>query len=236
MQIRQLLDLDHEDDIRARLGKLPTGLKDAYNEIMAKIQDEKMYGSVRSKVAIRALDWVLCSERPLSPVEVVVAACQDPETDCPNVVNIDIDFVLGACQNLIEVKTTAREFYDRMKNENVVAFTHVVTFTHLSVREYFDGLWEKSEADNLVANVCFSLLNHPDDWNWKFELDDSTGPNPSLRSWLYTGEANEPQPPKSKDFVLVSSLDATYLLPYITLNWSFHVKRCERYAGARVSA
>lgn len=99
----------------------------------------------------------MCSERPLTIDEFGAAAFQTPETDAPDIVNVEIEFVIGAYQNLLE-------------------YSEVVSFTHLSVQEYFDGLWQKFEADNLVAKFCLPPLNHPEYWSQKFEFDEDTTP------------------------------------------------------------
>jgi ankyrin repeat domain-containing protein 50 len=147
LQIRQLLSLTREASIRERLGKLPKDLKATYEEIFTTIKNQD---EGKPDIAVRAFKWVMCSARPLSPRELVVAVCQDPETDGPDEVDadIDIDFIFSACQNLLDLKENG----------------DVVLFAHLSVREYFEEHWGASEADNLVAKVCLSLLNDPDHW------------------------------------------------------------------------
>ncbi len=100
LQIAQLLDLERESDIRKRLGKLPEDLKKAYDEI---------YGNIRAKpgsaleVADRAFQWVMCSYNPLSTAELVAAVCQNPERDAVEDVDIDVEFILSACNNLLVV-------------------------------------------------------------------------------------------------------------------------------------
>ena len=140
MQIDALRELCREHDIRTRLGKLPKTLKTAYDELYLRIQSQE--GSTPT-IANRAFQWVMCSCWPLSPAELVAAVCQDPDTDEIDEVDINIDIVLGACQNLLVV--------DQESN--------VCRFSHLSVQEYLESYqWNSCEGDCLVGKVCLSLL------------------------------------------------------------------------------
>lgn len=85
------------------------------------------------------------SNTPLSPSQLVAAVCQDPDTDGIVDVDITLDYVLDACQNLVTV--------DPQK----------CRFSHLSVREYFESRHcDYSEANCLIAKVCLSFLNDPE--------------------------------------------------------------------------
>ena len=143
MQIAQLLQLPRVRDIRQRLGKLPKGLDKAYDEIFKRIQDQE--GNY-PEIACRAFQWIMCSTRPLSAPELVVAVCQDPETDETDPIDISIEDVLAACHYLLVV--------DEELN--------TCRFSHLSVREYLKKHhWNDREANGLVAKVCLCLLNDP---------------------------------------------------------------------------
>jgi ankyrin repeat domain-containing protein 50 len=113
------LSLDRERDIQDRLGRLPKDLKAAYDEIYMEI---RMAEGSKSEVAIRAFQWVMCSCKPLSPKSLVAAVCQHPEDKETQPIDIDMDFVLDACRNLLVVDTHLR----------------VCRFSHLSVQEYFE--------------------------------------------------------------------------------------------------
>ena len=135
-----LRELSRERDIRNRLGKLPETLKAAYDELYHKIQSQKESTPI---IANRAFQWVMCSCWPLSPAELVAAVCQDPDTDEIDEVDITINIVLGACQNLLVV--------DRELN--------ACRFSHLSVQEYFETYhWSACESDCLVGKACLSFL------------------------------------------------------------------------------
>ncbi|KAI9781928.1 MAG: hypothetical protein M1816_002151 [Peltula sp. TS41687] len=141
LQIAQLLELPRENDIRLRLGKLPNGLKKAYDEIYENIRHKP--GS-SLEIAERAFQWVMCSEIPLPPVRLLAAICQDPATDKLNAVDIGIDVVLNACSNLLIVDPQLQ----------------VCRFSHLSVQEYLeDHRLKPVKAHNLIARVCLRALS-----------------------------------------------------------------------------
>ena len=124
------------------MGKLPEDLKTAYDELYDKIQAQKESAPV---IANRAFQWIMCSQSPLSPAELVAAVCQDPDTDEIDAVDVDIGFVLESCQNLLTI--------DRERGR--------IRFSHLSVQEYFETHhWNYSEVNGLTAKVCLTLLNH----------------------------------------------------------------------------
>jgi len=143
LQIAQILSLERERDIRERLGTLPRGLIAAYNEIYATILEQE--GS-RSQVARLAFQWLLVSSVPLHEDQLVAAICQDP--DCNDIlpIDIDIDFVLGACQNLLFVDQTG-----------------ICRFSHLSVTEYLEENHPEIEEEGrlVAAKTCLLLLTHP---------------------------------------------------------------------------
>jgi hypothetical protein len=94
-------------------------------------------------VAERALAWVMCARRPLTPAELVAAVCHDPESDAVGPVDKDIGFVLASCRNLIALDPVR----------------HTCRFAHLSTLEYVQNLvWSASDAHALVAKTCLALL------------------------------------------------------------------------------
>ena len=98
----------------------------------------------------------MCSGKPLSPAALVAGVCQDPNTDVVDAVDIDIDFVLDACQNLIVVDSQL----------------NICRFSHLSVQEYLEKHWSYHDANALIAKVCLSLLNDPVQQKRDTELQD----------------------------------------------------------------
>jgi ankyrin repeat protein len=135
-----LLELELEIDIRTCLEKLPEGLGKAYSEIFEQIR--KKPGS-EPKTAHRAFQWIMCSEEPLRPEQLVAAVCQDPENDSFTEIYVDIGFVLKACNNLL-----------------VVDLQGICRFSHLSVQEYLEEkVWTISQANSYVAKICLMALN-----------------------------------------------------------------------------
>jgi hypothetical protein len=127
------------------LGKLPKDLKTLYDEIYQQI---KQAGGRKPEVAVRAFQWVICSGEPLKAEVVVAAVSQDPEEEKtqPIETDMDVDFILDACRNLL-----------------VVDSQRIVRFSHLSVQEYFEEHhWNATQANRTVAKVCLLLLNDRD--------------------------------------------------------------------------
>lgn len=108
-----------ERDIRDRLGKVPKTLKAVYDELHLKIRSQE---EITPIIAERAFQWVICSCWPLSPAELVTAVCQDPNTDELDEIDIKINVVLDACQNLLVVDQEL----------------DVCQFSHLFIQKYLE--------------------------------------------------------------------------------------------------
>ncbi|KAH8807657.1 ankyrin repeat-containing domain protein [Xylogone sp. PMI_703] len=139
LQIDQAISLTREKDIRQRLGWLPKDLKAAYDEIWKQIETSE---GRKSEIATRAFQWVMCVERPISAATLVAFVCQDPNSDIIQPVDININFVLDACRNLL--------VFDEREN--------TCQFSHLSVREYFDGHWGSNQTNGMAAKLCLTYL------------------------------------------------------------------------------
>ncbi|KNG86811.1 hypothetical protein ANOM_004652 [Aspergillus nomiae NRRL 13137] len=138
LQVTELLSLDLESDIRERLGCLPADLQYAYNEIY-----QRILGSTGSKfkIAARALQWVLCSEKPLTTDALVFLACQDPQTDTLITPYVDIQFILESCSSLL-----------------VMDSQQFCRPSHLSVNDYFENLWGIGICHANAAKICLTHL------------------------------------------------------------------------------
>ena len=142
-----------------RLGKLPKTLEEAYDEIYARIKAGE--GSA-PEIAYKAFQWILCSVQPISPTGLVAAVCQDSTTDDIQDVDIDINFVLGSCQNLLKIESTKE--------------ADICRFAHLSVQEYLEkSHWDPTQTNSLVSEVCLIILNDPDQQRLHRILTDSIG-------------------------------------------------------------
>ncbi|KAK2795666.1 hypothetical protein FQN52_003515 [Onygenales sp. PD_12] len=149
LQIKQLLVLQQEKHIKARLGKLPADLKDTYTEIFDAMDE------IERVVANRAFQWVMCSRKPLSTEELLPAVCQDGSDTVHPIDDLDEDLLLRYCHNLLIIDPNRAVWVP----------------SHLSVIEYCEELrWSQKQANCLVTTVCLSLLNDP---TYHFQHDDS---------------------------------------------------------------
>lgn len=99
LHIQELIDLERDSDVLKYLDELPVGLKAAYDKIYDCIVSQR--GS-KKDIAIAAIKWVLVSRRPFTPGELAIAACQDPDQDFNENIDIEPMYLLDACHNLIE--------------------------------------------------------------------------------------------------------------------------------------
>lgn len=148
----ELLQLKRTADVTAYLGSLPKGLRRAYLQIMQTINSQEGSAPI---IAARAFRWIMSAWRPLAPEELVVAVCQttqhfsDPDRD------VDIDFVLGCCRNLVVVASSSANAQG--------ADGSICRFSHLSVQEYLeDYAWDNKPDVSLPGVVCLQFLMRPE--------------------------------------------------------------------------
>ncbi|KAJ9634602.1 hypothetical protein H2199_008885 [Coniosporium tulheliwenetii] len=219
LQIAQILELDREKDIRLRLGKLPVSLREAYDEIWESIR--KKPGSAFD-VAERAFQWVMCSRKPLPPELLVAAVCQDPETAGADSVDTDIDinFVLAACCNLLVIDPELQ----------------VCRFSHLSVQEYLEThRLMPIQAEDFVARVCLRLLCDAtlNSYDLDLALDeqaDEFGRNSSDEEYdQYESDEEHGQEETYEELNYDESAGngLKKLLRYARAYWTRHVQKCE---------
>ncbi|CAM1507840.1 Fc.00g046880.m01.CDS01 [Cosmosporella sp. VM-42] len=144
LQIQHLseLRLPHEANIRARLGKLPKTLDDAYREIWTKVEQLSDY---EKTLAIRAFQWVLCSLTPLSTAILGMAVLINPDSDDGDAMDTELneENINELCTNLLT--------YDEQ--------TKVWRFCHLSAREFLEkNYFPKSQQYRFVATSCLKYL------------------------------------------------------------------------------
>lgn len=139
--------MKHEGDIRAELGKLPKTLNDSYQLIYERIISA---GELSQQIAERALKWLLCSKRRLSPSELIAAITVNPDGEC---IPLNERELLDSCCNLVVLDEELKTF----------------RFAHLSVREYLERLktFNSTETNTLVLQRCvdvcmFEQQNHSD--------------------------------------------------------------------------
>jgi len=169
-QLRALCTRRSESDVRARLGALPKGLHDVYDEVLDWVKSQQ--GS-STQLATLALKWMLVSQRPLKPQELVTAVGFDLTTstelppqkkrklDLPKPLkgtpaphgqqqsSVDADIVIYSCGGLI--------LWDKTLD--------VIRFSHQSVQEYLEMNnilpWNPIDAQLLVAECCLWTLQNP---------------------------------------------------------------------------
>jgi len=140
LQIKQLLALPIEADIKDNLGRLPDDLNAAYKEIYDKAAQKK-----HAKALIdRACMWVMCACTPLTTVELISAIRLDPNSDVMSLSDeVKEDVLLELCNNLLVLDSQRK----------------VWRFSHLSVAEYFEeNHWDLRQAHCHVAKACILLL------------------------------------------------------------------------------
>ncbi len=145
----------------------------------------------------------MCSIRPLETEELVAAVCQDTATDHILQVDIDIDFILFACSNLLVVNPTL----------------NTCAFSHLSVQEYIETrLWSASQAHALAAKTCLLVLladdsSLPSSDASASDMDKTVSPSVSV---VYSAESAPS---------IASNVKLLAIYRYAHLYWHKHVQR-----------
>ncbi|KAK8058159.1 hypothetical protein PG994_008607 [Apiospora phragmitis] len=161
LHIRELLELQRPKDVREYLEGLPEGILQTYDQMYAKVLQKR--GSV-GKIATRAFQWLMCSLRPLTPEELVVLAGQDPDADFSFDVDIGVEYLLEACQNLIVVTQPLmpKRAVASFGMGNTITAQSFCRFAHLSVQEYFEqNHWSTSECHVIAAKICLRAMITP---------------------------------------------------------------------------
>ncbi|KAF5713143.1 ankyrin repeat-containing protein [Fusarium globosum] len=184
LHIGELLQLERNADIANYLDGLPKGLEAAYDKIYDQISNQ--IGSKRD-IAFAAFKVVMASRRPLHPFELAIAVAQHPSHEFILDQDVDIAYVLEACQNLLiftdgsEERGIASEIkkepylggYLYKEVDNIrsspakVIWEHkfgvtkdsICRFAHLSVQEYLETKhWSSTEAHDFLAGICLRTL------------------------------------------------------------------------------
>ena len=135
LQLDVLRALKRDEDIRARLGKLPPKLEELYLEVynnLKSAQDE-----IGRSIIDNTLKWLLCAKEELHASEFLVAVAANLDTSEGN---ISVDSLLDLCNNFV--------LHDEVQD--------VFRFAHLSVREFLEKRPEFAEAscNSLAAECC----------------------------------------------------------------------------------
>ncbi|CZR67760.1 uncharacterized protein PAC_17659 [Phialocephala subalpina] len=169
LQIDNLCDperMKHEEDIFEELGRLPKTLQDSYAIIHERI---KTSVAPSRNLAYRAICWLLCARETLKSADFIAAVSVD--------------------QNGQSIKTSSRSLLDVCCN--LVFLDDVLNtfrFTHLSVREYFEGQDEhhSTNTNGVVLERCFHVFNNPDFSSKKFDKCNKLE-RYAIDNWPYHG-------------------------------------------------
>ena len=123
--------MKHEDDVALELGRLPRLLKDSYDINYTKIS---RLGRFSRSLAISVLQWLLCSQRPLSSRELIAAISLRPRDQQLEVSHLQI---LDICGNFVKYEVVPDRFQ----------------LAHLSIREYLETREEFEEG--LIHALAF---------------------------------------------------------------------------------
>ncbi|KAF3770865.1 hypothetical protein M406DRAFT_215991, partial [Cryphonectria parasitica EP155] len=137
LQVDELLKLSLPEDVENRLGKLPKGLKEAYDEIYLK-QDE-IRATWESKIVDRAIMWVMAARQPLGSEELLSAVRIDPALYADTLCKPPELRAVAEDTKYITSPVTAEMLLDFCANLLVLdPRTRKWGFAHASVAEYFE--------------------------------------------------------------------------------------------------
>ncbi|TVY65596.1 Vegetative incompatibility protein HET-E-1 [Lachnellula suecica] len=132
-------------DLENAATSLPKGLQKAYGRILDRIVDASNPSSARS-IAIRILEWMACSYRPLKTYEILDGIVFRPGSTILNERTKMHDEVLDLCRPLIEDGPS-----------NTLDFVHFSAKEYILQEEYRNGTSFVS-VDNAQHNISFSCI------------------------------------------------------------------------------
>lgn len=144
LQILGLCKLSHADFVRQHLENLPSDLAETYREMYETIT--KDHNIADRQNALNALQWLICSTRPLNLQELLVLVkLSDVALRGEGPSTIDAYYMQKICHNLITVDVRLNE----------------VRLIHVSVREFLELRADFPKNDcrhEMAAKTCFSHL------------------------------------------------------------------------------
>ncbi|PVI04023.1 hypothetical protein DM02DRAFT_652039 [Periconia macrospinosa] len=145
LHMAQLFHLDTESDIQTALNDLPPGLDKTYDQIWQRMKRAPGRSFERAQ---RAIQWLLNCDRKLHKAGFLAAICQDT-TSAPRNSDLQFESILRSCPGLLHLNSLNQ-----------------VTFTHLSVKEYFRKFHMNLDHDGAMrtASICLHLLSHESTW------------------------------------------------------------------------
>ena len=137
LQLDVLRALKRDEDIRARLGKLPPKMEELYLEVYNNLISAQ--AEIGRSIIDNTLKWLLCAKEELRASKFLIAVVANLDT-CEG--DISVDSLLDLCNNFV--------LYDEAQD--------VFRFVHLSVREFLEKRPEFAEAScNCLAAECCLL-------------------------------------------------------------------------------
>lgn len=114
LQIQRLLECNTQIALRNRIATLPDSLKAAYEEIL---QDATSDPDERNFL-VRALQWVMCSVKPLTTKDLLFAVSQDSESDRiePVMEDLDEELMLKWTRNLLHLEVFHSRSFDGLSS------------------------------------------------------------------------------------------------------------------------
>jgi hypothetical protein len=227
--VHQIGRLYIEGDIRKRLGRLPKGLKEAYDEIFDRIESAE--GS-QPGIATRAFTWILLSFEPLSSDTLVSFVSRDPESGLIEHDDLNIYILLDACCNLMVVDE--RRVPIGSTKSKAVEYADICRLSHLSVREYLEErFYGNNKSGRLgtahtgLATVTIKCLLETNDFRIQdTKLIDQPALVYAAKFWhQHSRKSLESAPSKTVKDLVSMMFGKKYDTAY--LNWI-----CIRYQGA----
>ncbi|KAL2826282.1 ankyrin repeat-containing domain protein [Aspergillus cavernicola] len=207
LQVHQLAKCQSPPSVRDRLNKLPSTLKDSYDEVWAQINGLEENDKI---LATRALLWTMAACKPLTTGEILSAIRMDSNGDITPVDEmLDKNGLLSLCNSFLTVDNQLQ----------------VWRFPHLSVQEYLES--EKhlslSQAHSHAAKISLSyFINSYED----HDLAQESEPEEPEDSG-----AEEPLAPESDDGF--TKLHPFHI--YMRQCWVQHVQRLKDTGAAELS-
>ncbi|RMJ18522.1 hypothetical protein CDV36_001849 [Fusarium kuroshium] len=133
-------------NLRSTLNKLPSELNNFYQDAMARIDGQSKEDK---DLALRTLNWVVRSRRPLLLSELLIALALDPEDD-------DLDEESLPCDTLIASLTAGLLTMEPTSTGE----DKTVQLTHFTVAEYFknEGSGPLTYTEDHLARTCLNYL------------------------------------------------------------------------------
>lgn len=185
LQLQFLCSLESNYQVLVRLGKLPTTLREIYDQIFKSIES-----SASSLEAQKALAWILCSKGSLQPAQwstaVMWAMGRKRALDDEVPIRLNADALLGMCRNLV--------MFDELQNN--------ITYTHISVREYLETkpqfsklILETTAAESCLRFMIKTVLPRPSELDYPFYRY-------AARYWIdHVKECGQHAPPELDTFL-----------------------------------